>query len=189
MPTDYNPSDEIAKMSANLKEKTGKSIEEWAAVAKASGVQKHGEIVKFLKETHGLGHGYANAVAHSLNQSAAAMADDKDALIEAQYAGAKAAMRPIYERLMAEIMAFGDDIQIVPMKAYVSLRRSKQFACLQPATKERFDVGIKLKGAVATERLTEGGFNGMVSHLVKVKSSDEIDAELIAWLRQAYDGA
>lgn len=180
---------EFEKMAENLKDKTGKSLDEWVAVARSSGVEKHGEIIKFLKETHGITHGYANMIAHSLKQSAAALHDDRDSLLEQQYTGAKAAMRPIYDRLLQEIMTFGDDIQVVPMLAYVSLRRNKQFACLKPATKTRMDVGIKLKGVAPTERLTEGGFNGMVSHLVKVTEIGEIDDELIAWLRQAYEGA
>ncbi len=180
---------EFEKMAENLKDKTGKSLDEWVAVARSSGIKKHGEIIKFLKETHGITHGYANMIAHSLKQSAAALQGDRDSLIEKQYTGAKVAMRPIYERLLQEIMAFGDDIQVVPMMAYVSLRRSKQFACLKPATKTRMDVGIKLKGVTPTERLTEGGFNGMVSHLVKVTDIGEIDDELLAWLRQAYEGA
>ncbi len=179
----------LDKMTENLKEQTGKSLEEWIAIAQASGLEKHGEIIKFLKERYGITHGYANRIAHTLKQSAASMHDDRDALISQQYSGAKAAMRPIYDHLMAEIMQFGDDIQIVPMKAYVSLRRSKQFACLQPATKTRMDVGIKLRGVAPTERLTAGGFNGMVSHSVKVTELSGVDTELIGWLRQAYEQA
>lgn len=185
----YDPNAEVEKMAATLKEKTGKSLDEWKAIAQSSGFEKHGEIVKFLKETHGIGHGYANMIAHSLKQSAAAMSQDRDALIAQQYTGPKAAMRPIYDYLMQQILQFGDDIDVLPMKAYVSLRRNKQFACLQPATKTRMDVGIKLKGVAPTQRLTEGGFNGMVSHLVQVSDISEVDEELLAWLRQAYEQA
>jgi predicted transport protein len=128
-------------------------------------------------------------IAHSLKQSAAALSDDRDAFIEQQYAGPKDALRPIYERLLQEILDFGDDIQVVPMKAYVSLRRGKQFAIIQPTTRTRVDVGLKLKGVAPSQRLNEGGFNGMVSHLVKVTGLDDIDAELVGWLREAYEGA
>jgi predicted transport protein len=176
-------------METSLKEKTGKTLDEWVTMARASGLEKHGEIVKFLKEAHGITHGYANMIAHSLKQSAAALSDDRDAFIEQQYAGPKDALRPIYERLLQEILDFGDDIQVVPMKAYVSLRRGKQFAIIQPTTRTRVDVGLKLKGVAPSQRLNEGGFNGMVSHLVKVTGLDDIDAELVGWLREAYEGA
>lgn len=180
---------QLEKMAASLQEKTGKSLDDWVGVARSSGLEKHGQIVKFLKETHGISHGYANMIAHSMKKSAAATSDDRDALLEQQYAGPKAELRPIYDRLMQEIMAFGDDIEVVPMKAYVSLRRSKQFAILKPATKTRMDVGIKLADIVPTERLQEGGFSGMVSHRVSLTDVNEVDGELIDWLHAAYDSA
>lgn len=187
MTTPRDSAAETASMIAKLEQSTGKTIAQWVEIAKGSGRQKHGEIVKYLQTEHGLTYGYANLVTHTANSSAASMSDDRDALIDAQYAGAKAALRPIYDRLVEIIKGFGDDVEFVPMKAYVSARRNKQFACLQPSTKTRFDVGIKLKGVAPTERLTEGGFNGMVSHLVKVNDLAEIDDELIAWLKQAYE--
>lgn len=189
MTTPRDPGTESANMIANLEKSTGKTMQQWIEIAKGSGLQKHGEMVKHLQNEHGLTYGYANLVVHTANNSAAQTksSDDREGLIDAQYAGAKGALRPIYDRLVEVIQGFGDDIEFVPMKAYVSVRRNKQFACLQPATKTRFEVGIKLKGVQPTDRLTEGGFNGMVSHLVKLSDSAEIDAELIAWLKQAYE--
>jgi hypothetical protein len=180
--------EEFANMVRNLEEKTGKSLDQWIAVAKKSGAQKHGEIVKHLKD-NGLTHGYANLVAHSALQSASVHADSDD-LIEQQYAGAKAALRPAYEKLMKEVRAFGADLDVSPKKGYVSLRRKKQFALVQPSTATRLDVGINLKGTPAGGRLEESGsFNAMVSHRVRVASADDVNAELVAWLKKAYDAA
>ena len=70
------------------------------------------------------------------------------------------------------------------------MRRGKKFAIIDPATADRLDVGIKLKGVAATDRLTPAGsWNNMVTHRVRVGNPTEIDAELLAWLRQAYDAA
>jgi hypothetical protein len=61
---------------------------------------------------------------------------------------------------------------------------------IQPSTADRLDVGINLKGAAATARLeASGSFNAMVSHRVRVASAKDIDAQLIGWLREAYDKA
>jgi hypothetical protein len=88
------------------------------------------------------------------------------------------------------VSGFGKDVEFAPKKAYVSLRRSKQFGLIQPSTKTRVDVGINLKGRPAGERLeASGSFNAMVSHRVRVTAAKEVDAELIAWLREAYDQA
>jgi len=187
MTTPRDPIAETANRVANLEKSTGKTMQQWVEIAKGSGLQKHGEMLKYLQTEHALSYGYANIIVHTVNNSAAVTSDDRDSLIEQQYAGAKAPMRPIYDKLVEILSGFGDDVQFVPMKAYVSVRRNKQFACLQPTTKTRFDVGIKFKGVEATERLSEGGFNGMVSHLVKVSDIEQVDAELIAWLKQAYE--
>jgi predicted transport protein len=182
-------SPEYAAMKESLQAKTGKAWDEWLHIARSSGIAKHGELVKYLKDTYSIGHGYANRIAHDVNQSAADMTDDSQQLIEQQYGGAKAVLRPIYDKLMAEIGAFGDDVQFVPMKAYVSVKRKKQFAILHPATNTRFELGIKLKDAPADTRLETGGFNGMVSHRVKILTIDEVDQQVLGWLRQAYEGA
>jgi hypothetical protein len=179
----------VAKMEANIAEKTGRAVSEWVAIVRESGRQKHGEIVKFLKADHGFTHGYANLVAHQALQSSAAHQDDDD-LVAAQYAGDKAALRPIYDRVVTVVQSLGSDVHIAPKKAYVSLRRSKQFAIVQPSTKTRVDLGINLKGREPAGRLeASGSFNAMVSHRVRLANAAEVDAEVKAWLRAAYEAA
>ena len=181
--------DATQNMIRNLEEKTGKQFAEWLQIARASKLAKHGEIVKFLKTEHGLTHGYANLVAHKTLGSDAAEFEDDD-LISAQYSGAKAELRPIYDALIKAIQGFGDDVELAPKKAYVSVRRSKQFSCIQPSTSTRVDVGINLKGVAPAGRLeASGSFNAMFSHRIRVTKLAEVDKELISWLRQAYDAA
>jgi hypothetical protein len=181
---------ELQSMLRNLKEKTGKDIEAWVAIARASGEEKHGKVVARLKADHGLGHGYANLVAHTMLKSAAVMSADPDDLVQQQYAGAKAALRPWYDALAAQVAAFGDDVAFAPKKAYVSLRRSKQFGLVQPSTATRLDVGLVLKGVPPEGRLeAAGSWNAMCTHRVRVESAGDVDAQLLRWLRQAYDSA
>lgn len=143
-----------------------------------------------LKSEHGLTHGFANMIALQALRSDSQTTTDTDSLVDAQYAGAKAALRPIYEAILAAVKKFGADIEISPKKAYVSLRRSKQFAIVQPTTSTRVDVGIVLKGVEPEERLeASGSFNAMVSHRVRLAKPGDVDKELIAWLRRAYDAA
>lgn len=185
-----SPQEMEASMIQNLKDQTGKSLEQWIKIAEQSKLAKHGELVKFLKDDHGMTHGYANLVAHKALASDAGSAEDPAALIDAQYAGGKAALRPIYDALIAAIGKFGADVEIAPKKAYVSLRRSKQFAILQPSTATRLDVGINLKGAAPTGRLeASGSFNAMVSHRVRVSAPADVNKELLGWLKQAYESA
>jgi hypothetical protein len=178
----------IDKMIANLPEKTGKSIDQWIKVVGAAKLEKHGEVVAFLKTKHSVGHGYANLIAHSVKGGGAPTHGD-DPLGE-QYKGPKAALRPIYDAIVAEVKKFGSDLEISPKKANVSLRRSKQFALLQPSTPARFDVGINLKGEPPAGRLeASGSFSAMVTHRVRLESAKDVDKQLVGWLKKAYDAA
>lgn len=179
----------VIKMEANIAEKTGRPVSDWVKVVAGSGLAKHGEIVKFLKTEHGFTHGYANLVAHRALQSSADHHDDDD-LVAAQYAGDKAALKPIYDAVMKIVQGFGPGFEVAPKKAYVSLRRKKQFALVQPSTKTRVDLGINLKGKPAQGRLeASGSFNAMVSHRVRLESPSDFDAEVKGWLKEAYEAA
>lgn len=185
-----SPDAQAETMIKNLAEKTGRSLADWVKLARASGATRHGELVKFLKTEHALTHGYANLVAHKTLATDAGSAASTDDLVAAQYAGPKADLRPIYDALIAAVRKFGPDVELAPKKSYVSLRRSKQFALIQPTTKTRVDVGINLKNVPPTDRLEpSGSFNAMVTHRVRVERESDVDKQLIAWLNQAYTRA
>ena len=177
-----SPEEQAATMIANLKANTGKTLEQWVAIAKKSGEEKHGGVVKHLKAEHGLTHGFANLVAHKYLKSDAGSAEGgDDALVAAQYAGAKADLKPVYDALIKAATAFGKDVEIAPKKTYVSLRRNKQFALVQPSTKTRVDLGVNLKDEPAKGRLEKSGsFNAMVSHRVKLEKPTDVDKDVKA---------
>jgi predicted transport protein len=115
--------------------------------------------------------------------------ENKDELVEKQYKG-KEHFKPFYEKLMSEIKNFGYDVEIAPKNAYVSLRRKKQFAILQPATKTRFEIGINLKGSEAKGKLEAiNTANAMCSHKINITKINDIDKEVIGWLQAAYENA
>jgi hypothetical protein len=177
-------------MVRNLEEKTGRTIDAWVALTRGLGDLKHGQIVKELKDRHGLTHGYANMVAHMARGVLADGAPAGDDLVAGQYAGGKEALRPIYDAVAKAVSAFGSDVELAPKKTYVSLRRAKQFGLVQPSTRTRVDLGLNLKGVAAQGRLeASGSFNSMCTHRVRLANAKDVDAEVIAWLRQAYEGA
>ena len=181
------PEEMAATMIANLKEKTGKTLPQWLKLTRASKLEKHGQIVKLLKSEHGVTHGFANLIAH---KTLAAGAPPTGDLIGTQYSGKKADLRPIYDALIAAVSKFGKDVEVSPKKAYVSLRRNKQFALIQPSTATRLDLGLNLKGVPAGPRLeASGSFNSMCSHRVRLSAKRDVDAEVKAWLKQAYGAA
>lgn len=180
--------DPWASVDAGLVRKTGQGLDAWVARARAAGIERHKALVDHLK-AEGLGHGHANSVAlRTLGTHAAAIGED--ALLEAMFAGPKAALRPIYDALVACARTLGDDVTLAPKKGYVSLRRARQFAILQPSTRDRFDLGLNLKGVEPAGRLElSGSFNAMVTHRVRLGAASEVDDEVKAWLRAAHDAA
>ena len=180
------PEEMAEAMRQNIPDKTGKSYAAWEKILHASKLEKHGELVKLLKSEHGVTHGFANLIATDFRSSGSPPSQDP---VAAQYDG-KEALRPVYDKLVAEVSKFGQDVEVSPKKAYVSLRRKKQFALIQPSTKTRIDIGLNLQGQKATKRLEESGsFNAMVTHRVRIADADEIDAQLVGWLKKAYGGA
>lgn len=182
--------DEMAHtMIANLKDKTGKSLEQWIAITRKTGAAKHGEIVKMLKTDYGMTHGYANLVAHKTLKSDAGSIGETTDLVAAQYAGDKAELKPIYDALIKVAESCGA-VEIAPKKAYVSLRRSKQFAIVQPSTKTRVDLGLNMKTEPAKGRLEKSGsFNAMVSHRVRLEKATDVDKNVKAWIKKAWSEA
>ncbi len=177
-------------MIRNLEQKSGRTLDDWIAAVRASGLAKHGEIVKMLKSDHALTHGYANLVAIAARGGLAGSDASTDDLESAVFGGRKSALKPVYDVLRNALVAFGGDVEVAPKKSYVSFRRRRQFALAQPSTATRLDVGLNLKGVDAAGRLeSAGGFNAMCTHRVRVESAAQVDAELLGWLRQAYESA
>lgn len=173
----------LQTMINNMPEKTGKALEEWIQILTKENFDKHTAAVKYLKTEHGVTHGFANTIV-TLSRETNQPVED---LVITQYSG-KESLKPIYEKLIATIKKFGDDITITPKKASVSLIRKNQFALIKPATKTRVDLGLKLKGVEPQGRLEDSGpFGAMCTHRIQLKTLDDVDGEVISWLSQAYE--
>ena len=142
---------------------------------------------KLLKQKHSVTHGYANMLAHHLIGSNSELVENKDDLIINQYNG-KEHFKPIYDKLINEISKFGNDIEISPKKTYVSLRGKKQFAILQTTTKTKFEIGLNLKGEKPAGILEEiKATNSLCSHKINLSSLDEVNTEVLNWIKAAYE--
>lgn len=181
----------LATQLANIQKKTGKSLDELYAWLRQTGLGKHGELRDAAKSGLGLGHGDANTLVTlhlRAAGAAAAPAADAGSAVDEIYAGPKAALRPIHDRVMAAIEGCGP-FEVAPKKGYLSLRRKKQFAMVGPATKTQVEVGLNAKGLAGGSRLMALPPGGMCQYKVRLSSAEEVDGELAAWIRAAYDAA
>lgn len=183
----------LATQLVNIEKRTGKSLAELSRIVQNSGLSKHGELVAMLKKTLGMGHGDANTLVHTVRKSSGSTAAGArelkpEQVLDGLYVGAKAALRPIHDRLLKEIGRFGE-FEEAPKKTYVSYRRKKQFAMIGPATNTRVEVGLNMKGVKATDRLQALPAGQMCNYKVKLTETRDVDAELVAWIRTAYEAA
>ena len=174
----------------NIQERTGKSLTELYSFIKDSGLEKHGQIRSMLIEKLGMGYGDANTLAAVFLQpnTADSQPPAGEDMLDTYYAGSKVALRPIHEAVMTEINKLGE-FEISPKKTYVSLRRKRQFAMLGPASKGRVELGLNMKGLDGTDRLLPQPAGDMCQYKVFLTSTDEVDDELLGWIKTAYASA
>ena len=170
----------------NIYTKTGKTAAEFKAMAAEKGLNRHADILSWLKADFGLGTGHARAIADVIlhEQDFKLPATDQ---IAKHFAGGKAQWRTVYDDLLKKVRDFGSGVDISPAASYLSLvRDGKKFAIVQVGA-DRLDIGVKLKGKPATGRFEEAGtWNNMVTHRVRITEPKQVDAEVIAWLREAH---
>ena len=177
----------------NIQTQTGKTPEDFRVLAEKKGLLKEGvktgEIVAWLKNDYGLGHGHAMAIVLTL-QTTTQPQPSEDEKVDRLFKGDKDRWRKPYDELVAKINGFGDGFSVDPTNTYISLlRHGKKFAIVQ-VTSDRLDIGIKLKGVDTTERFeAAGNWNAMVTHRVNISEPNQIDAEVMTWLKNAFEAA
>lgn len=173
--------DGIKSQLRNIEKEYGRTIDELVHVVNESKLVKHGEIVAMLKQQLGMSHAAAHRVALTARNRA-----DPPAATGIRIAPA---LEDVYALLLKAVDSLGEDIESVPKKGYVSLRRRKQFAMLQPGARW-INVGLVLPNRQSAGRLeTAAGWNALFTHRVRVSAKADVDEELKSWLRRAYDAA
>jgi hypothetical protein len=187
----------MQKWIAELPQKTGKSLDQWIAYIRKNGPADEKSRREWLKAEHGLGTNAAWWLAERADENPKTIDDDPEAYLQAaqkwvtdMFAGSKAGLKPIYDKLLDVCLNLADDVKACPCTTIVPLYRNHVFAQIKPTTRTRIDFGFALKDTKATGRLIDtGGFakKDRITHRIPITSVDEIDAEVTKWLKKAYD--
>jgi hypothetical protein len=179
-----------------LKEKTGRSLDEWLALVRREGPAGEKERRQWLKDEHGLGTNSAWWLAERA-EGKGTEDGDPDAylraapgMVDALYSGSRAGLRPIHDRLVELAANLGADVRLCPCKTIVPLYRRHVFAEIKPAARTRIDLGFALGDVRPAGRLIDTGGaakKDRITHRIPLTCLDEIDAEVQRWLKAAYD--
>jgi hypothetical protein len=184
------------KWIGELKQKTGRSLEEWLKHIKKEGPADEQERRAWLKEKYGLGTNSAGWLAERSVGKGAELGDpdlyleSAERYVEKMFSGNKAQLRPIYDALLKLGLKTGKEAKACPGQTIVSLYRNHVFAQIKPTTQTRIDMGFALGDMKPTGRLIDtGGFakKDRITHRIPISSLDDIDDDVKHWLKVAYD--
>src|SRR5580658_9044715 len=184
------------KMVATLEEKTGRPLEVWIALMKDAGLTTENDRRAWLKKVHGLGMNTAWGIAGFANPKGSEFASPEAYLAAAEkyvdrmFSGAKAALHPLYEKLLRAGLSIGKDVKACPCQTMVPLYRRHVFGQIKPATQTRIDLGFALGARKPEGRLVDtGGYakKDRITHRIPISSAKDINAEVKKWLKTAYD--
>jgi hypothetical protein len=188
----------VQKWVAELKDKTGRTLEEWIALVKKEGPKDENGRHEWLKTRLKFGTNGASWIAERADgkggeeDTPEAYLKSAVRFVEVQYAGPKEKLRPIYDELLKLGRSLGDDVKACPCKTIVPLYRKHVFAQIKPTTNTRIDLGFALthyKGKLPKRLIDTGGLakKDRITHRIELKSPAEIDREVEKWLGVAYD--
>ena len=186
----------IQNILAKFKDKTGRTVDEWVAFTKKEGPKTEVERRAWLKETHKLGTNYAWWIAGYCDGKGLEDGDPDAYLaaapkyVETMFAGKRAGLKPIYDKLLKLGLSIGKDAKACPCQTIVPLYREHVFAEIKPATNTRVDLGLALgnvKGKVPARIQAVKGAKNRITHKIHITTLDEVDDFVVKWLKTAYD--
>jgi len=188
----------VQKWIGELKEKSGRSLEEWMALIEKEGPPDEKGRREWLKTKHKFGTNSAWWLAERACGKGGEEDDPESYLrnaernVEEQYSGPKEKLQPIYDELLRLGKAVGADVKACLCKTILPLYRKHVFVQIKPTTNTRIDLGFALahyKGKLPKRLVDTGGLakKDRITHRVELKAAAEIDDDVKKWLKTAYD--
>ncbi|HUT99651.1 MAG TPA: DUF5655 domain-containing protein [bacterium] len=182
------PDEQRAAIVRNFPAKTGHDLAWWVDLLKKTGPAGKRERTAWLQENHGLGQLYARAVVAGTEKTEGRVEPTSEELVDTQYAGAKAAFRPIHDRLVKWARAELPDVRVNPCRTYVSLFRRHQFAVIA-VKRDGIYLGLALPGEEPGGAWEPAKNLGCVriTHQLRLAEAGEVDGGVLSCLRRAYE--
>ena len=183
-----SPADMMTSVTGSMKERTGKSLEEWIAAVQSAGIDPLDQkaVRNWLKD-QGVLQNTQWAIADAAARAAGWERPSVEGYIESQYQGEKAVLLPIFDALREIIDGLGEDVSVEGRGGYTPFVRKRQFAAIQASTKTRVDLGLRFKQAPESALLSTASLPGQSTHKLGLSSVDDITDEVADLIRVAYE--
>ena len=168
-----------------LEERTGEGMEAWNKRIRAKGFKDEKSLRAWLTEQGVTGYPQMYLVYERFGYPDY-LVTSADDLVEGQYAD-RPALRPIYDAILGVLPSLGE-VVIQTRKGYVSLVGPRRtFARIQPSTKTRIDLGLRLLKQKAGGRLLASKMDEAFPIMISLTAPEQVDDKVISWLQKAYD--
>ncbi|MES1216779.1 MAG: DUF4287 domain-containing protein [Bacteroidota bacterium] len=169
------------------KEKTGRTLQQWLPVVKASGLAKPMEIINWLKTEHKLNHLQASLLAGLFLNNGKPVYQNEASLLDNQFVKCEE-MRSLFDDVSGKILTHFPDAQLIPKKTYLSYTATREFAAINIKPKE-IRLGMDLGDMAFTDTLQKSKLSGpmpRISHMIIISDSKQFDKKLIGYLQVSY---
>src|SRR5262249_49299813 len=168
-----------------LEKQTGEGLDKWNRRIKKEGLEDERSLRAWLTEQGVTGYARSLLVMERFGYPDFLLAS-ADELIDAQYAD-RPHLRPVFDAIIDAAAGLGE-VTIQARKTYVSLvSPCRTFARVQPTTKNRVDLGFRLEGLKPGGRLRPSRIHESMPVEISLSAREEVDAEVLGLLQQAYD--
>ena len=186
----------VQTILANLKAKTGRSAEEWLDLLRS---EEPADPKAWLK-AKGLGTTQLNLIlqralarpGHAFDDTPEGYLAAAPGYVQAQYGGKKAALRPLFERIVSLARGLGADVKVCPCETIVPFYRNHVIAEVKPLV-SRLDLGLALGDPASISDPSghlkdTGGFvkKDRITHKMEITCEADLKIAL-PWLKQAYE--
>ncbi len=182
------PDEMMSAVSASLAERTGRTLEQWLALVRSSGVDPldQAAVRGWLRREHGVPQNSQWAIADAAAREAGWVRPSTAEYVDSQYTGAKAALRPIYDALAAAAGELGGDVTVEGRGSYTPFVRGRPNAARHSGA-DRVDLGLRFTDPPADDRLRRSTGPGQATHKIALHSVADVDDELLHLVRVAYE--
>ncbi|MGW5239810.1 DUF5655 domain-containing protein [Monashia sp. NPDC004114] len=174
------PADMMAGVAASMKERTGRTLDEWVALVRAEGPDPIDQkaVRAWLKDVHGVAQNSQWAIADAAAMAAGWERPTVTGYTDALYSGPRSGLRPLHDAVVELALSMGDDTEAQGRSTYIPVVRKSQFVAVAPGPRGTLRIGLRYRGdAPVDDRLSPAKGFAQATHWIHL-AADSTQADV-----------